>query len=221
MKKKLIFVIIFFIIAGCATQRISQPRISASPRTNISLETPLLVSVFDARSVDTESDNAASILEKDLKDVYGNSIILFDYFDKVPNDRVALRIRLKANEANFGSRIISASNIKQSYSTAQAQASSAWSSVVVTASKTQTTLSSTFAAEGWWIGTSWVELQVIDRRKKKRNQFKIPIVAEKKRSNTFGYSTANKVIEETWNHVEQQLLQVVDEVLISIRANQN
>jgi hypothetical protein len=221
MKKWWITVIVIILVSfGCATQRTTQPRISASPRTNISLETPILVSVLDARSVATKSNDSASILEKDLKSIYGDSIKIFDYFDKVPDDRVALRIRLMANEANFGSRIISASSIEQSYSTAQAEASSAWSSVIATASKTQTTLGSSFLAEGWWIGTSWIELQVIDQRQKK-NEFKIPIVAEKKRSNTFGYSTANKVVDETWSDVEQQLLQVIDKVILSIRARQN
>lgn len=218
MHSRLFAILFVLTLVGCATQRSSQPRISASPRTSISIETPVLVSVLDARSTDTKSDNAASILKKDLKGVYGSSIELVDYFSEVPEGRVAVRVRLKANEANFGSRIVSGSTIEQSYSTAQAEASSAWSSVVVTASETQTTLGSSVATEGWWIGTSWIDLQVVDHRGGERNQFTIPIVAEKKRSNTLGYRTASKVTDEAWSSIEQQLVQVMDEVLMALRA---
>lgn len=214
-------VLMALVLFGCATQRSSQPRITASSRSSLSVDTPILVSVLDARSTDAKSDDAASILEKDLKDVYGNSIELMDYFGEVPEGRVAVRVRLKANEANFGSRIVSVSTIEQSYSTAHAEASSAWSSVVATASETQTTLGSSVATEGWWIGTSWIELQVVDHRGGERNQFTIPIVAEKKRSNTLGYRTASKVTDEAWSSVEQQFVQVMDEVLIALRAQQN
>lgn len=218
MKIRLAVVLSLLLVVGCATQRSSQPRISASPRTGISLNTPVLVSVLDARSTDSKSDDAASVLEKDLKEVYGSSIELTDNFAEVPEDRVAVRIRLKANEANFGSRIISVSSIQQSYSSAQAQASGAWSSVVVTASKNRTTLGSSVATEGWWVGTSWIDLKVIDIRDAEKSQFTIPLVAEKKRSNTFGYRTANKVTEEAWGQVQQQLLQVIDEVLLAVRG---
>lgn len=177
----------------------------------------MLCPLLRALKADSKFDDAASVLEKDLKTVYGGSIELTEYFAEVPEDRVTVRIRLKSNEANFGSRIISVSSIQQSYSSAQAQASGAWSSVVVTASENRTTLGSS-ATEGWWVGTSWIDLKVIDNRDKKRSQFTIPLVAEKKRSNTFGYRTASNVTEETWGQVQQQLLQVMDEVLISVRS---
>jgi hypothetical protein len=180
-----------------------------------------LVSVLDARPADQKSDDAASVLEKDLTNVYRNSIELTNYFAEVPEDRVAVRVRLKANEATFGSRIVSTSSVEQSFSTAQAEASSTWSSVLVTASETQTTLGTTVQTEGWWVGTSWVELKIVDNRGSTRSEFKIPIVAEKKRSNTLGYRTANKVTEETWSQAEQQLLQVMDEVLLTIQNQQD
>jgi len=220
MNSRLLVLFLVVTMVGCATQRSTQPRISASPRTGISLETPVLVSVLDARSVDDKSGDAAAMLASDLKAVYGKSIELVDYFAEVPEGRVALRMRLKANKATFGSRIISVSTIEQTYSTAQAEASSSWSSVVVTASETQTMLGSSVATEGWWIGTSWVELQVVDHRGGERRQFELPIVAEKKRSNTMGYRTASKVTGEAWGRVEQQLVQVVDEVLMALRSQQ-
>lgn len=213
-------VLVLLVTTGCATQRSSQPRISASSRSGLSVDTPVLVSVLDARSSGSQSGDAASVLEKDLRTIYGNSIKLTDYFAEVPEGRAAMRIRLKANEATFGSRIVSTSSVEQSFSTARAEASSAWSSVLVTASETQTTLGSTVQTEGWWIGTSWVELKIVDNRGGTRGEFKIPIVAEKKRSNTLGYRTANKVAEEAWSQVEQQLLQVMDEVLLTIRSQQ-
>jgi hypothetical protein len=211
---------VLLVTAGCATQRSSQPRITASPRTGLSVDSPILFSVFDARSSDSKSSDAASVLEKDLKKVYRGSIESTEYFSEVPEGRVAVKVRLKANKANFGSRIVSTSTVEQSFSTARAEASSAWSSVVVTASETQTTLGSTVQTEGWWVGTSWVELKIIDNRGDSRSEFTIPVIAEKKRSNTLGYRTANKVTEEAWSRVEQQLLQVMDEVLLTVRNQQ-
>lgn len=217
---RLTVVLLLSTLISCATQRSTQPEISAPSREGISLNDPVLVSVLDARSGESKSNDAAPVLEKNLKEVYGNSIKLTDYFAEVPKGQVAVRVRLKANEANFGSRIVSTTSVENSYSTARAEASNTWLSLVVTASKSQTTLSSSITTEGWWVGTSWIELKVVDRRGGERNEFSIPVVAEKKRSNTLGYKTAKKVTEEAWAQVEQQFLQVMDEVLTTVRNQQ-
>lgn len=210
-------VLLLLALAGCATQRTSQPRITATPRSGLSLQRPILVSVLDARSSSSKSEDAGQVLEEDLKKVYGSSIELADYFSEVPEGRVALRLRLKANEANFGSRILSVSTIEQSYTEAESEVVGPWSSVVATASSTNTTLGTSIVGEGWWVGTSWIEFTVIDHRGDQRKRFSVPIVAEQKRQNTFGYQTADQVTEDAWGQVEQQLLQLMDKVVMTVR----
>jgi hypothetical protein len=207
-------VIALLSISACATQRSSQPRVTASER-GIELNTPVLVSVLDARGGDAQ--DAAPQLKTDLTSVYGDAIETTDYFAEIPDDRVAVRIRLKANDATFGSRIISVSTVEQSYATAQAKASGPWSSVVGTASSQSTMLSSTVQTEGWWIGTSWMKITVVDRRGSTPQEMTLPLVAETKRSNTFGYRTASRVTDESWSDIERQLIQIMDQVLMTVR----
>src|SRR5258708_3130348 len=44
--------------------------------------------------------------------------------------------------------------------------------------RTQTTLGSGFVAEGWWVGSAWLELGIIDRRAGRNIDLQVPLVAE-------------------------------------------
>ena len=97
------------------------------------------------------------------------------------------------------------------------QISNNWNSVVISASGQQTTLGSTFSAEGWWIGTSWLEIEIIDNRYSKFEKLSFPIVAEHKESNTWGYSSANDAVEKSWGIVSQHFIKIVDSIFLSLR----
>lgn len=208
---------VLFSTVGCATKRTVLPKISVSPRTSLQVETPVLVSVLDARTQKDEDKDVVRTLKEGLSEAYGNSIEWTDYFTKVPDGRTAVKIHLKANEANFGSRIVSATSVSNSFTTARAQASDGWGSVVATASAEQTTLGSAFAAEGWWIGTSWLNLEIVDKRSSQVERLSIPLVAETKKSNTWGYRSGDAAANEAWSQVGQQLIQVMDKVLVTVR----
>lgn len=145
------------------------------------------------------------------------SVEWFEYFERIPEDRVVIRIRLNANEANFGSRIITETSIQNSISNTQATVSGFWNPIVVVASNQQSILSSNIATEGWWIGTSWLELEIIDKRNTNDESFSFPIVAEHRESNTLGYRSATNAVNRSWSLVSQHLIEIFDRVLITVR----
>jgi hypothetical protein len=57
--------------------------------------------------------------------------------------------------------------------------------------RTQTTLGSGFVAGGWWVGSAWSELGIIDRRAGRNVDLQVPLVAEARESNTVGYASAS------------------------------
>jgi hypothetical protein len=57
--------------------------------------------------------------------------------------------------------------------------------------RAQTTLGSGFVAEGWWVGSAWLELGIIDRRAGRSIDLQVPLVAEARESNTVGYASAS------------------------------
>jgi len=216
MSKLPIFLIIILIFS-CATQRVIVPEISETPRTSIRLNKPVLFSILDARTTKEKSVEVITSIRNGLKTTYGASLKWVDYFSQTPPKYVALRIRLKAIEANFGSRIISVASIQNSFSSLFATVSNNWNKVIVTASQQQTTLANSFYAEGWWIGTSWIELEISDNSSRELQKISFPIVAEHKEPNTWGYRSATKAASESWSIVSQQLIQIMDAILITLR----
>lgn len=209
--------LLIFVIAGCATQRTSLPEIEEPPRTGLNLETPVLFSIIDARTNKENSEEHIETLKRGLHNTYSNSVEWFDYFERIPEDRVAIRIRLNANEANFGSRIITETGIHNSISNTQATVSGFWNPIVVMASNQQSILSSNIATEGWWIGTSWLELELVDRRGGNDESFSFPIAAEHRESNTLGYRSANNAVNRSWSLASQHLIEIFDKILIAVR----
>ena len=218
MKKFIMIIITFCFFTSCSTQRVIIPQISETPRTSIKLNRPVLFSILDARTTKEKSSEVIASIKNGLKNTYGKSLNWFDYFSPIPVKYVAVKIRLKANEANFGSRIISVTNMENTFSSLIATVSNNWNQVIVKASHQQTTLGNSFYAEGWWIGSSWIELEIFDNSKGKLEKITFPIIAENKESNTWGYRSANKAASKSWNIVSQQLIQVMDTILINLRS---
>ena len=69
------------LLPGCATERHILPTLSASPRTGLELNRPMLGAVFDGRTAQEPKD-AASQLQTDLRRLYGPAIEWVDYFTK-------------------------------------------------------------------------------------------------------------------------------------------
>ena len=117
--------IVLAVLSGCATERNIAPNISEPPRTGLELSPPILGAVFDGRTSQKPKD-AASQLQSDLSRIYGSSIEWADYFSKVSQGRVAIRIRIVKLGASFGSRLVSSTAFANAVSSAQACATPKW-----------------------------------------------------------------------------------------------
>ena|GEM_PF-1242698 len=209
--------IFILLVSGCSTYRTITPALSEAPRQGITLKTPVLVAVFDGRAKKQNGEQLVSSLQNSLRQIYGNSIEFIDYFTKTPDSRVLIRIRVMALGANFGSRIITSSYFAGSIGTAHANATNGWNSVVAIASSQQSLFGGSFTGEGWWIGTAWLEMDIQDKRGGKLISFTVPVAAEHKESNLWGYSSGDKAAEQAWNVVSPQMMRVLDGIFIKVR----
>src|SRR5262249_14177444 len=148
---------------------------------------------------------------------YGASLLWVPYFEETPSGEITLRIRILACGADFGSRLVMSSGLATASSTGSASASTPWGPVTAESSSQQTILASDFTGEGWWIGTSWLELQVEDRRFGKGETVLLPIIAEERQRNLWGYRSADQVAQHAWSKVAQGLFRVLDVVLVTVR----
>jgi len=206
-------------LTGCATERYITPTISGQHRTGLTLERPIIGAVLDGRAVREPSD-AASVLQRDLTRMYGEAIEWDDYFAAVPDGRVGIRIRLVTLGARFGSRLISSTAFANSSGVAEGQTVGRWGAVVASASSNQSTFAGSFSGEGWWNGAAWVDIEVIDRRVEPTISVTIPIIAEHRESNMWGYASGKKAARASWEQASEQLIRALDMVVTSVRDDQ-
>ena len=206
----IIFVAITF-LTGCATERAISPTISGTPRTYLVLSPAIFGSVYDGRMSQMPKD-AAATLQADLSRIYGSSIEWADYFKKTPAGRVSIRIRIVTLGSSFGSRLVSSVAFANSVGSAQVSAIGPWGPVVGSVSSEQSVFAGSFSGEGWWNGAAWLDLEVQDNRGQNPITFTIPIVAEHRESNIWGYTSGDKAASMAWESVGVQLTRALDAI---------
>jgi len=209
-------IIALAVFGGCATERHIAPTLSEPPRTGLELNPPILGAVFDGRATQDPKD-AASQLQADLSRIYGSSIEWDSYFTKTPQGRVAVRVRIVTLGASFGSRLVSSMAFANAVSSAQGSATGPWGSVVGNVSTQQSVLAGSLSGEGWWNGAVWIDLEVQDCRGSKPISFTLPIVAEHRESNMWGYSSGDKAARIAWQRVSVQLTRAMDTIFRTVR----
>jgi hypothetical protein len=212
-------VIVLAAFAGCATERHISPTLSEAPRTGLNLKPPILGAVFDGRT-SQEPKDAAAQLQADLSRIYGSSIEWNEYFTKTPPGRVSVRIRIVTLGASFGSRLISTTAFANAVSSAQGSATGPWGPIVGSVSAQQSILAGSLSGEGWWNGAAWIDLEVQDYRGAKPISFTLPIVAEHRESNMWGYSSGDKAARTAWQRVAVQLTRAMDTIFRTVRDQQ-
>lgn len=212
-------IIVLAVFGGCATERHIAPTLSEPPRTGLELNPPILGAVFDGRATQEPKD-AASQLQSDLSRIYGTSIEWDGYFTKMPPGRVAVRVRIVTLGASFGSRLVSSTAFANAVSSAQGSATGPWGSVVGSVSAQQSVLAGSLSGEGWWNGAAWIDLEVQDYRGAKPISFTLPIVAEHRESNVWGYSSGDKAARIAWQRVSVQLTRAMDTIFRAVRDQQ-
>ena len=211
--------IVLAAFAGCATERHISPTLSEAPRTGLDLKPPILGAVFDGRT-SKEPKDAAAQLQTDLSRIYGSSIEWNEYFTKAPPGRVSVRIRIVTIGASFGSRLISTTAFANAVSSAQISATGPWGPVVGSVSAQQSVLAGSLSSEGWWNSAAWIDLEVQDYRGTKPINFTMPIVAEHRESNIWGYASGDKAVRTAWQRVAVQLTRAMDTILRTVRDQQ-
>ncbi len=211
--------VVTILLTGCATERVISPTISASSRTSLIVSPGILGAVYDGRA-EQEPKDAATILQADLSRIYGSSIEWTDYFAKVPVGRVSVRIRIVTLGSSFGSRLVSSVTFANAVGSAQASATGPWGPVVGSVSSEQSVLAGSFSGEGWWNGAAWIDLEVQDNQGQKPIAFTVPIVAEHRESNMWGYASGDKAAKVAWNRVGIQLTRALDAIARAVRDQQ-
>jgi hypothetical protein len=211
--------IVLAVFTGCATERHISPMLSEAPRAGLDLKPPVLGAVFDGRATQ-EPKGPASQLQADLTRIYGPSIEWNDYFTKTPPGRVAVRIRIVTLGASFGSRLISTISFANAIASAQVGATGLWGPVVGSVSSQQTVFAGSFSGEGWWNGAAWLDLEVQDYRGAVPIGFTMPIVAEHRESNMWGYASGDKAARTAWQRVAVQLTRTIDTIFRTVRDEQ-
>ena len=215
----IIFVAVAF-LTGCTTERALSPTIPATPRTDLVVSSAILGSVYDGRTSQMPKD-AAATLRADLSRIYGSSIEWTDYFAKAPAGRVSIRIRIVTLGSSFGSRLVSSAAFANSVGSAQVSAIGPWGPVVGSVSSEQSVFAASFSGEGWWNGAAWLDLEVQDTRGQNPITFTIPIVAEHRESNIWGYASGDKAARVAWERVGVQLTRALDAITRIVRDHQS
>lgn len=203
--------------SGCSTYKNYTPSVNESSRNGLSLRQPVIVSVFDGRGNRDGGQDPTQNIKSGIQKAYPDAVTFSDYFTPTPPGRVRMRIRIQELGSQFGSRIVSGVAIANQFGRASALATDGWNTVVACAQSQQTTFGSAMAAEGWWIGTAWLEVAVEDKRATKNISFAFPIVSEHRESNMWGYGSAQAATKRAWSTASAQLFSTMDSVLLKVR----
>lgn len=204
--------------AGCANYKNYSPQVSEPARTGLLIKPPVLVSVFDGRGNRDGDNRPDQDLQRGIEATYPNAVEFTDYFAPTPRGRVRVRIRVQELGSQFGNSIVSGVAVQNQFGKANVQATDGWSTVVAQASAQQATLGSSIAAEGWWVGTAWLEVTIDDKRGGKNVSFTLPLVAEHRENNSWGYSSAKAAAKRAWSTVSAKLFSTLDNVLLKVRS---
>lgn len=213
-----LFLVLFMLVcSGCATERyLTALTIKTSPRTNLRLKFPVLASVYDGR-VSGHDQNVVGSLQSELTKVYGSNLEWTPYFDPVPIGRVAVRLRIVTLGSSFGSRLVSSSAYATAIQSTQFSVTGPWKQVIGSATRTSSIFANSFSGEGWWNGAVWIDVEIQDNGTSSPTYFTIPLAAEHRESNMWGYSSGDKAARKAWENVSAQLTRTVDEVLRVLR----
>lgn len=212
-------VIALLLLEGCATERTISPTVSTAPKTGLVVSPAIIGAVYDGRALQEPKD-AASTLQANLSRIYGPSIEWSNYFARTPAGRVSVRFRIITLGASFGSRLVSSAAFTTAMGSAQASAVGPWGPVVGAVSSEQSVVTGSFSGEGWWNGAAWVDLEVQDYRGPKPIAFTLPIVAEHRESNMWGYASGDRAAKAAWDRVATQLTRAMDTIALTVRDQQ-
>lgn len=214
-----ILLVLVLMTLSCQTQRTIVPTISGKSRYELNLKKPIIIAFKDSRSSNESSLEVIESLKSGLKSIYGSNVVFQSYFDKTEDNQVALKINIKKIGADFGIRTLQYQTFSNQITAVSTSVSTYWGSAVSTAIISQPIIQNNSIAQGYWIGTSYLEIELVDNLHREKNIYTVPFAAEDVQDNLWGYKSATKAAQNSWNKVSAHLLDLIDSIAMRIIEN--
>jgi hypothetical protein len=215
--KKMSFLLLVLLTLSCQTYRSYIPNtISGNQRQEFNLKNPIIIAVKDSRKTTESSAQLIESIQSGLKAIYGNNIVFQSYFDKIDNGRVAIKINIKEIGSIFGVRTLQYQTYHNQITAVSSSVSTYWGSAVSTAVVSQPVMQNNFSAEGYWVGTSYLDIALVDNLHNIKSIYEFPFAAEDTRSNIWGYKSGSIAAKNSWEKVSSHLLDFIDSIAMKI-----
>lgn len=216
MKKIISITFTLLLSYSCQTHRTIIPTISGNSRQDFKLPKPIIISFRDSRKTMDHSEQVIESLQTGLKAIYGNNIIFKSYFYKTDDNSVAIKVNIKEIGANFGIRTIQYQSYHNQITAVSSSVSTNWGSAVSTAIVSQPVIQNNTIAQGYWIGTSYLEISLVDNLHSEKKIYEFPFVGEDTKNNTWGYKSASIATQNSWDKVSSHFLDLIDSIAMKI-----
>lgn len=216
MKRLSFITIVMLMIYSCQTYRTLTPTITGNSRQDLKLKKPIIISFKDSRKTTENSQQVIESLQNGLKAIYGNNIIFKSYFDKTEDNTVAIKVNIKEIGSNFGIRTIQYQSYYNQVAAVSSSVSGYWGSAVSTAIISQPVIQNNIAAQGYWVGTSYLDIALVDNIHTEKKIYEFPFVGEDMQNNTLGYKSASIAAQNSWDKVSSHLLDLIDSIAMKI-----
>jgi hypothetical protein len=216
MKKYLMIVWAIMMCGSCQTYRTIVPAISGSQRSDFTLKKPIVISLKDSRISSENSQQVIESLKFGLKTIYGNNIIFKPYFGKTAEQSIAIKINIKEIGSNFEIRTLQYQTYANQITAVSSSVSTYWGSAVSTAIVSQPVIRDNFVVQGYWVGTSYLDISLVDNLHEKKEIYEFPFVGEDTQNNTWGYKSASIAAQNSWEKVSSHLLDLIDAIAMKI-----
>ena len=201
---------------SCQTYRTIIPTISGNTRQDFKLKKPIIICFKDSRKATENSQQVIESLQNGLYKIYGANVVFKSYFDKTDDNNVAIKINIKEIGSNFGTRSIQYQTYRNHITAVSSSVSTYWGSSVSTAITSQPIIENNVMVQGYWVGTSYLEIALVDNLHSEKKIYKFPFVKEDMQNNTWGYKSASTAAQNSWDNVSSHFLDFIDSIAMKI-----
>jgi hypothetical protein len=215
----IVWIVLVLSYTACQTYITITPVISGNFRSGLNLSQPIIIAIQDERNTTKNNYQTVESIQSGLKSIYGDNIVFKPYFEKVTDNSVAIKIKIKEIGAKFGIRTIRYQTHHNQITAVAGSISTYWGSAVSSAIISQPIVKDNYAIDGYWIGTSLLNITLVDNLHPQKNIHEFPFAAENVQGNILGYMTAKIVAEQSWRTVSSHLLDLIDSIALKISEN--
>lgn len=214
MRRSVLFTLPFTaILCGCGTngsllhpQFLTKPDLSTKSNQELSLKTPLLVTVVDEQAQERGNDYSGTLMSE-IKKAYPKAATTAT---AKPTDARQAFVEIRIHK--LGAFLCSGTSMSM-YGTVQAPggAIADWQSVLVTANDTEGPVSAIkYVNLNNWCGVVNIDVTVRDDRPGRIAAFHFPILAQRLHKDDLGALAAYAVAGEAWDNASERLMRFID-----------